>query len=73
MGQDFSKNNINFSGLRSRFGWLANQKKLILPLEKYLTTLKDMIIDTETFTIFQRGQNNGVEIWILVAPKDISR
>ena len=73
MGQDFSKNNINFSGLRSRFDWLANQKKLILPLEKYLTTLKDMIIDTETFTIFQRGQNNGVEIWVLVAPKDISR
>ena len=45
----------DFFGLRSRYGRLANQKKLILPLEKYLNTLKDMIICTESFTKFQCG------------------
>ena len=66
------KININFSGLRSRY-MLANRKKLILPLEKYLNTLKDMIIGTESFTIFPSGQNNGVEIWAFVATRGISR
>ena len=42
---------------------IANRKKLILPLEKYFKTLKDMIIGTESFTIFQSGWNNGVKLW----------
>ena len=32
----FEKENISFSGLRSCYNRLANRKKLILPLEKYL-------------------------------------
>ena len=62
-GSRFLKKNINFSGLRSRYDRLENRKKLILLLKKYLKTLKDMIIGTESFKIFQSGQNNGVEIW----------
>ena len=42
---------------------LANRKKLILPLEKYLKYLNGMIIGTKSFTIFEIGPNNGVEIW----------
>ena len=38
------KKNICFFGLRSCWHRLANRKKLILPLEKYFKTLKDMII-----------------------------
>ena len=40
----------------------ANRKKLILPLEKYVKTLKDMIIGNtvakilESFTSFRSGQ-----------------
>ena len=49
------KKNILFFGLRSRYNRLANRKKLILPLEKYFKTLKDMIIGTESFTFFQSG------------------
>ena len=57
------KKNISFSGLRSRYNRLANRKKLILPLKKYFKTLKDMIIGTESFTVFQSGWNNGVKLW----------
>ena len=57
------KKNINFFGLRSRYNRLANREKLILPLEKYFKTLKDMISGTELFTIFQSGRNNGVKLW----------
>ena len=46
------KKNISFFGLRSRYNRLANRKKLILPLEKYFKTLKDMIIGTESSKIF---------------------
>ena len=69
MGQDFWKKNIHFFGLRSLYHEQAIRKQLVLPLEKYSKTLKDMIIGTggtwqfESFTIFQSGQNNGVEIW----------
>ena len=59
----FEKKNISFSGLNSRYNRLANRKKLVLPLEKYFKTLKDMIIGTESFTIFQSGWNNGVKLW----------
>ena len=59
----FEKKNISFSGLKSRYKRLANRKKLILPLGKYFKTLKDMIIGTESFTIFQSGWNNGVKLW----------
>ena len=45
-GQDFWKKNINFSGLKSPYHRLVNRKKLILSLEKYFKTLKDMIIGT---------------------------
>ena len=64
MGQDFWKENINFSGLRSRYNRLANRKKLILSLKKYFKTLKDMIIGTESFTTFQNEWNNGVKLWL---------
>ena len=57
------KKNISFSGLRSRYSRLANRKKLILLLEKYFETLKDMISGTKLFTIFQSGRNNGVKLW----------
>ena len=57
------KQKISFSGLRSPYNRLANTKKLILSLEKYFKLLKDTIIITESFTIFQSGQNNGVETW----------
>ena len=60
-----TKKNITFSGLGSHYNRLANCKKLILPLEKYFKTLKDMVIDTESFTIFQSGWNNGVKLWAL--------
>ena len=59
----FQKKNISFSGLRSRYKRLANRKKVILPLEKYFKTLKDMIIGTESFKIFQSGWSNGVKLW----------
>ena len=36
--------------------------KIILPFEKYFKTLKDMTIGTESFTTFQNGRNNNVEI-----------
>ena len=62
-GSRFLKKYINFSGLRSRYDRLAIRKKLILPLKKYLKTLNDMIIGTESSKIFQSGRNNGVEIW----------
>ena len=51
MSQDFWKKNINFSGLTSHHNRLANRKKLILPLEKYLKTLK------------YGAWNNGVKLW----------
>ena len=57
------KKKINFFGLKFHYNRLANRKKLILPLEKYLKTLKDMIIGTESFTVFQSGWNNGVKLW----------
>ena len=41
-----SEKSINFSDLRSCYHRLANRKKLILSLEKYFKTLKDMIIST---------------------------
>ena len=56
------KKNISFFGLRSRYNRLANRKKLILPLEKYFKTLKDMISGAELFTIFQSSRNNGVKL-----------
>ena len=59
----FEKKNISFSGLRSRYNRLADGTKLILPLEKYFKTLKDMIIGTDSFTIFQSGWNNCVKLW----------
>ena len=46
VGQDFWKKNINFSSLKSPYQRLANGKKLILSVEKYPKTLKDMIIGT---------------------------
>ena len=63
MGQDFQKKTINSSGLRSHYNRIANRKKLILSLEKYFKTLKDMITGTESFAIFQSGWNNGVKLW----------
>ena len=60
-----SKKN-NFSSLKSLYHRLANRKKLIFLLEKYLKTLKDKIIGTagtklfESFTIFQSGRNMGM-------------
>ena len=50
------KKNISFFVLRSRYNRLANRKKLILPLEKYFKTLKDVITGTDLFTIFQIGE-----------------
>ena len=41
-----SEKNIYRSSFRSRYHRLANRKKLILPLEKYFKTLKNMIIGT---------------------------
>ena len=52
MNQDFWKENINFSGLKSHYNKLANREKLILPLEKYFKTLK------------YYGWNNGVKLWV---------
>ena len=57
------KKNISSFDLRSHYNRLANKKKLILPLEKYLKTLKDMISGTELLTIFQSGRNNAVKLW----------
>ena len=34
-----------------------------MPSEKYFKTLKDIIIDTESFTVFQSGWNKGVKLW----------
>ena len=62
-GQDFLKKTHQFSGLRSHYNRIANRKKLILPLEKYFKTLKDMIIGTESFAVFQIGRNNGAKLW----------
>ena len=59
----FEKKNISFSGLRFRYNMLANRKKLNFPLEKYFKTLKDMIIGTESFKIFQSLWSNGVKLW----------
>ena len=54
MGQDFWKKNINFSGLRYRYYWQANRKKLILPLEKYLKALKDIKVRQKAYqSVFQ--------------------
>ena len=61
-GSRFLKKKFNFSGLRSRYDRLENWKKLNLPLKKYLKSLKDMTIGTESFTVLQSGRNNGVEI-----------
>ena len=59
---------------------LANRKRFILALEKYFKTLNDMTIDGtvgterfESFTTFQMGWNNGVEIWVFDATGGISR
>ena len=57
------KENISFFVLRSSYNRQANSKKLILPLEKYFKTLKDMISGTELLTIFQSGKNNGLKLW----------
>ena len=57
------KENISFFVLRSCYNRQANSKKLILSLEKYFKTLKDMISGTEFFTIFQSRRNNGVKWW----------
>ena len=62
-GSRFLKKEIDFSSLRSRYNRLANRKKLILLLEKNFKILKDMIIGTESFKIFQSGLNNGVKLW----------
>ena len=43
---------IIISGLKFPYHRLANRKKLILPLEEYFKTLKDIF---ESFTIFQSG------------------
>ena len=59
----FEKKKISSSSLRSSYNRLPNRKKLNLPLEKYFKTLKDMIIGTESFTIFQSGWNNSVKLW----------
>ena len=59
----FEKKKISSSSLRSSYNRLPNRKKLVLPLEKYFKTLKDMIIDTESSTFFQSGWNNGVKLW----------
>ena len=67
-GSRFLKRIINFSGLIFRYHRLAIKNKLILPLEKFFKTLKDMITGTlgrqlfESFTTFQSGQNIVVEI-----------
>ena len=39
--------------MRSHYNMIANRKKLILLLEKYFKTLKEMIIGTESFMIFK--------------------
>ena len=57
------KKNISFFGLRSRYNRLASRKKIILALEKYFKTLKDVISGTKLFTIFQSRRNNGVKLW----------
>ena len=59
----FETKNINFSGLRSSYNRLTNRIKLMLPVEKYFKTLKDMIIGTKSFTVFQSGWNSGVKLW----------
>ena len=38
-----SEKSINISNLKSLYDMVINIKKLILPLEKYFKTLKDMI------------------------------
>ena len=64
VSQDFwKKKNINFFDLKSHQNRLANRKKLIFSLEKYFKTSKEMIIGTNSFTIFQSGWNNGVKLW----------
>ena len=40
------KKNTHFFGLRSPYHEQAFRKQLVLPLEKYSKTLKDMIIGT---------------------------
>ena len=69
----FEKNN-SFPCLKSLYYKLANRKKLILPLEKYFKTLREILIGTvDTFfthlhfftkwaKFLQSGRNNGVEI-----------
>ena len=52
-----------FFDLKSHQNRLANRKKLIFSLEKYFKTSKEMIIGTNSFTIFQSGWNNGVKLW----------
>ena len=45
-GSRLLKKNINFFGLRFPYHGQANRKQLVLPLEKYSKTLKDMLIGT---------------------------
>ena len=49
-----SGTNQSFSGLRYRYYWQANRKKLILPLEKYLKALKDIKVRQKAYqSVFQ--------------------
>ena len=59
----FEKKNISFFSRRSCYNRLANRKKLILSLEKYFETVKEMIIATESFTVFQSEWDNGIKLW----------
>ena len=45
-GSRFLKKIINISSFKSPYHSLADREKLILPLEKYFKTLKDLIIGT---------------------------
>ena len=48
--------NINIFGLKSPYHRITNRNKLILPLEKYLKTLKNMIIGTVGTLIYNFWQ-----------------
>ena len=60
--QDFRKKNIHFLQFQISLPWARKQKVIILPSEKYLKSLKDMIIGIigtqlcQLFTIFQCGE-----------------
>ena len=74
------KININFFQFENSWPVASKQKETYLPQEKWLKTLKDMIIGTvvthllKSFTISQNGRNNGVDgIWAFDVTRSISK